>query len=238
MEPGGRTTLTLEPQEDLCVARVPLFRGPSHAEQLEVAGVARPTQVERGEVVYGAGSPLAQLMVVHTGRIKISRIGRDGHEQIVRVLEPGDFVGESAFVNGTRADHQATALEDGSMCVFRHADLGRLIAAHPSIGLRMLQDVSRRLEETEARLSAATTGDVSSRVAGYLLSLPGHQADGAVEVTLPLTKKDIASLLDTTPESLSRTLRRLSDSGVIDQPAGRRVRLLDVDSLVTLAAED
>lgn len=241
MDAEGRTELPLVHEEDLCVARVPLFRGLSHAEQLEVAAVARPTRVSQDEMIYPAGSELGQLLVVHTGRVKISRVGRDGHEQVIRVLEPGDFVGESAFLGGGRSDHQASALEAGSMCVFRHADLGRLIAAHPSIGLRMLQDVSRRLEETETRLAAATTGDVSSRVAGYLLSLPGRRgegrADGTLEVTLPLTKKDIASLLDTTPESLSRALRRLGDSGVIDQLTGRRVALLDVDALVALADE-
>lgn len=242
MDAEGRTQLPLAHEDDLCVARVPLFRGLSHADQREVAAVARPTRVSRDEIIYPAGSDLGQLLVVHTGRVKISRVGRDGHEQIIRVLEPGDFVGESAFLGGGRSDHQASALEAGSMCVFRHADLGRLLAAHPSVGLRMLQDVSRRLEETEARLAAATTGDVSSRVAGYLLSLPGRRgeggAHGTLEVTLPLTKKDIASLLDTTPESLSRALRRLSDSEVIDQPSGSRVSLLDVDALVTLADGD
>src|SRR5688572_5529352 len=105
--------------EDLCVARVPLFQGLTHEQQLEVAGVARPTRVGREEVVYAAGSDISQLMVVHTGRVKISRVSADGHEQIVRVLGPGDFVGESSFLTGARPDHLATALEPGSMCVFR-----------------------------------------------------------------------------------------------------------------------
>lgn len=221
--------------EDLCVARVPLFQGLTHEEQLQVAQVARPTAVVRDQQVYAAGSDVSQLMVVHTGRVKISRVSPDGHEQIVRVLEPGDFVGESSFLTGARPDHLATALEPGSMCVFRHADLGRLVQRYPSIGLRMLQAVSRRLDETEARLAAVTSADVGSRLAGYLLSLPGSHAEGRVSVTLPLPKKDVASLLDTTPESLSRQLRRLSDAGLIAQGPRRRIDLLDPQALTVLA---
>ncbi|WP_131104133.1 Crp/Fnr family transcriptional regulator [Ornithinimicrobium sufpigmenti] len=222
--------------DELCVARVPLFAPLSHEDQLDVASVARPVTVTKGDQIYAPGSREAQLMVVHTGQVKISRISADGHEQIVRVLGPGDFVGESAFVTGARPDHFASALEDGSMCVFRHADLGRLIEDHPGVGMRMLQAVSRRLEETEQRLAAAVSGDVAARVAGYLLGLPGEHVDGRLQVTLPLAKKDIASLLDTTPESLSRQLRRLTETGVIDQPGGRTVVLADIDTLLDLSA--
>src|SRR5690606_41228720 len=106
--------------DDVWVARVPLFQALSHDEQLVVARLARPVRVAKGGHIYGAGDDVSQLMVVHTGMIKISRISPDGQEQIVRVLEPGDFVGESAFLNGGRPDHFATALQGGSMCVFRH----------------------------------------------------------------------------------------------------------------------
>ena len=224
-------------QDDLCVALVPLFHGLTYDEQLEIAGVARPTQVAKGQRLYDAGSAVAQLMVVHTGRVKIARLSPEGHEQIVRVLGPGDFVGESAFVLGSRPDHTATALDGGSMCVFRHADLGRLVRQHPSIGLRMLQGVARRLEDTEARLASAISQDVSSRLASYLLSLPARHPEGELVVQLPLAKQDVASLLDTTPESLSRQLRRLQESGVIEQRAGRRVVIVDADALMGLTAE-
>lgn len=227
----------LEDGDDLCVARVPLFQGLTRPEQEQVAALARPTRLGRDEAVYTAGSDVSQLMVVHSGRIKISRISAGGHEQIVRVLGPGDFAGESAFLTGTRPDHHATALEPGSMCVFRHADVGRLVAEHPSVGMRMLRDVSRRLEETEARLAAVISGDVSSRLADYLLGLPTHRSAGGVTVRLPLAKKDIASLLDTTPESLSRQLRRLVDTGVIRQQPGGVVTLTDIDALMLLSAD-
>lgn len=222
--------------DDLCVTRVPLFHGLSLRDQTDIARVARPTRLADGELIYAAGSRTAQLMVVHTGSLKISRTDPDGREQILRVLGPGDFFGESALLTGARPDHHATALEAGSMCVFRHADLDRLIRAHPSIGFKMLEAVSRRLADTENRLVSVISGDVSSRLADYLLSLPARPGDEGMTVRLPLAKKDVASLLDTTPESLSRQLRRLSDSGVIVTDATRLIRITDVDALIKLAA--
>lgn len=221
--------------DDLCVARVPVFRGLSHEQQLDVATVARPMRFDRDELVYVSGSDVSQLLVVHTGRLRISRSSADGREHLVRILGPGDFVGEGAFLTGVRPDHTVTALEPASLCVFRHADLARLVRSHPSIALRMLQTVSTRLEETESRLASATSVDVSSRVADYLLGLAGRRVDGAMEVELPLPKKDIAALLDTTPESFSRQLRRLSDAGTIEQRGSRRIRLLDLDALTALS---
>lgn len=230
-----KRTLEVIGGDHLCVARVPLFQGLTRAEQEQVAQLARPTRLRRGEPIYVAGADVSQLMVVHTGRVKISRISAEGHEQIVRVLVPGDFTGESSFLTGARPDHHATALEEVSMCVFRHADVGRLVERHPSIGLRMLQGLSLRLEETEARLAAVISGDVTSRLADYLLNLPARGGEGGRTVRLPLAKKDIASLLDTTPESLSRQLRRLSDSGVIAQRPGGIVTITDIDALLGLS---
>lgn len=221
--------------EHLCVASVPLFQGLTHEQQLEVAGVARATTLGRDEQVYAAGSDVSQLMVVHTGQVKISRIDPAGHEQILRVLGPGEFLGEAALLSGRRPDHFATAMEAGSMCVFRHTDLAGLVRRHPTIGFRMLQAVSRRLEDTEARLASVISSDVSSRLASYLSSLPAEQGEGGLELRLPLARKDIASLLDTTPESLSRQLRRLTDSGVISSAGGRRLVIHDADALMDLS---
>lgn len=225
-----------ESREDLCVVQVPLFHGLSYDDQVNVAEVATPTRVDAGEQVYAAGSDTSQLMVVHTGAVKVSRIDAEGREQILRVLGPGEFVGESAFLTGARPDHFTSALEPSSMCVFRHADLGRLVAAHPSIGMRMLQEISRRLAQTETRLASVISGDVTSRLAEYLLSLHGTTTEDGIVVELPLAKKDIASLLDTTPESLSRQLRKLQQSGIAHTQGARGLIIHDIDALMDLAA--
>ncbi len=222
---------------DTCVSRVPIFAGLSADDQERVAGLARPVHLSEGEVASSPGSA-ALLMVVHTGRLRISRLSTDGAQQLIRVLGPGEFTGETAVLSGRGPGDYAIALGDSKLCVFHHNDLAALIREHPEIGMRMLTAVAARLSETEDRLNALTTRGVKSRLADYLLGLPRTRRDHADLVTLPLAKKDVASLLDTTPESLSRALRSLAHKRAISLEAGRSVSITDPDLLQRIADED
>ncbi|WP_448630820.1 Crp/Fnr family transcriptional regulator [Cellulomonas soli] len=220
---------------DTCVARVPVFSHLTGDDQRRVAGVARPTRLAAGEVAWSPISGTADLLVVHTGRLTITRTAADGAEQLVRVLGPGEFTGETAVFTRRLPDHLVAALDESRLCVFRHDDLEALIREHPEIGLRMLAVVGERLLDTEDRLRSLLSQDVESRVAGYLLTLPTTWVDGVATVRLPLAKKDVASLLDTSPESLSRTLTRLAGRGLITTGRGRAVTITQPTDLHRLA---
>src|SRR5450830_1061403 len=223
---------------DTCVSRVPVFASLSAQDQQRVAGLARPTHLKAGETVYFADDDLSQLMVLHTGRLKIFRLSADGSEQLIRVLGPGEFTGDTSVFTGQRPDDYATALDECQLCVFRHDDLEALMRTHPEIGLRMLATVSERLSDTEHRLNSLTSRDVESRLADYLLGLPSTWRDHIATVTLPLTKKDVASLLDTTPESFSRALKSLAEQGLIAVGTGRSVSITEPDRLQQLVDQD
>lgn len=217
-----------------CVARVPIFARLDAAQQADVGRLARPVSLAAGALLHGAGDKMGQLFVVHTGRLKLVRPTAGGHDRLTRVAGPGDVVGEHAFLTGERPDHYVEALEDARLCVFDHPELGRLVAAHPPIAVAMLRSLSERLTDAERRLAGASAG-VPARLAGYLLDLPADSLDGRARVTLPLPKKDIASYLGTTPESLSRALGRLQADGLLTID-GRRVTLLDPDALEASAS--
>jgi CRP-like cAMP-binding protein len=219
---------------DTCVARVPVFAGLSAHDQQRVEALARPTHLQAGETAYSANDDVSQLLVLHTGRLKIFRLSADGSEQLIRVLGPGEFTGETSVFTGQRPDDYATALDECRLCVFSHDDLEALMRMHPEIGLRMLAAVAERLSYTEHRLSSLTSRDVESRLADYLLGLPSTWRDHIATVTLPLAKKDVASLLDTTPESFSRALKSLADQGLIVIGAGRSVSITQPDRLQQL----
>lgn len=231
----GLTDVSASRGEDLCVARVPIFQDLPRSQQEDIARVARPAHFAAGEIVSGPAQSAPTLLVVHTGAAKVSRTDADGHEQVLRVLRPGQFTGETSLISGQPADHLITALEPTRMCTFRYADFREVIERHPSIALKMLQSVTERLTQTERRLASAISSDVSARLAGYLLSLPSTPGPNGPEVRLPMAKKDVASLLDTTPESLSRQLRSLRDSGVVVHGSGRNLVIRDVDVLLELS---
>ncbi len=221
--------------EESCVARVPLFARLDHDAQQTVGAFAHPVHVRRGQLLHGAGSDLAQLFVVHTGRLKVVRVTAGGLERLIRVAGPGDVVGEHAFLTGERQDTYVEALQDTSVCTFQHKDLSRLMASHPGIGLQLLRTLSNRLDTAERGLSQNTAG-VPARLADYLLELPMQSDLGGVVVAWPMSKRDVASYLGTTPESLSRALASMETQGLLKSGSRRSTVLLDIEGLETLAA--
>ncbi|MFN8183556.1 MAG: Crp/Fnr family transcriptional regulator [Candidatus Nanopelagicales bacterium] len=219
---------------DLCVSRVPIFTELARSDQEAVARLARPVTFTAGELVSDEVSA-PQLLVVHEGRLKAARASVDGSEQLLRVIGPGDFIGEAGVLSGMTSNTRVTALDRTVACAFTHEALKGLLASHPRVMLRMLATMSRRLEQAEDRLAALATTDVTARLAGYLLGLPAVHRDGTATVTLPMAKKDVASLLGTTPESLSRGLTRLARGGLVDVDGGR-VTLLDPGGLDRVAS--
>ncbi|MCA5893706.1 Crp/Fnr family transcriptional regulator [Isoptericola sp. NEAU-Y5] len=219
------------PDGDLCVTRVPIFQGLTPTEQRRVADLARPLVVHEGEVVYAPGQPVSRLLVMHSGRLKVSHAAANGQEQILRTVTGGDVVGERSFLTGDRPSDLAVALEDSRMCVFEHADLAGLIRDYPDISQRMLRTLSDRLWSVERLLAAITSSDVGARVAAYLLDLPGSFRDGAATVRLPMAKQEVAAYLGTTPETLSRRLAALSAAGLVELHGRRDITILDVDGL-------
>ncbi|MDO5627086.1 MAG: Crp/Fnr family transcriptional regulator [Mobilicoccus sp.] len=217
--------------EDLCVSRVPIFRGLAREDQERVATFARPLDVAAGEIVGGPAARTTRLLVMHHGQLKVSHLSVDGRERVLRTVGEGDVVGERAFLTGHPSTDLVVALTDSQMCVFDHADLSRLLRDYPDVSQRMLRTLSDRLHSTERLLAAMTSSDVGARVAAYLLDLPGQVRDGVITVRLPMAKQDVAAYVGTTPETLSRRLAALAAAGVIELHGRRDITILDIDAL-------
>lgn len=220
---------------DTCVSRVPLFFGLTPEQQLDVAGYARPIRRKAGEIVQLPSARSQRLLVVHRGQVRIAQGSESGREKVLRVLGSGDFFGETGFLTGAPAEHLATAVTPIEICSFDHSDLQSLLNTYPAIGEQMLKSLALRLQETERSLTSVTTVDVAARLAAYLLELPATRRGDVTTVRLPVPKKTLASLLGTSPETLSRRLTALADDGVISV-TGREIELLDIDALIERAS--
>ena len=206
---------------------MPVFALLSPEQQAEVARHVRPVSVPAGATVVRAGERPSRLFVVHEGRIKVSRTSGSGQETILRVLGPGEVSGESGFLTGAPAEDDATAVVGSRLCTLDHAELARLLATMPDIGVGMLRAVAAKLTSAERMLTALTSADVATRVAAYLLDAPSTWEAGRATVHLPLPKNQVAAYLGTTPETFSRRLRALERAGLIEVLPGRDVAIVD-----------
>ncbi len=215
-----------------CVRLVPVFSRLSARQQVEVGRFARRVTVGAGDVVARAGEPSSRLFVLHLGSVKVRRIAAGGHETILRVLAPGEVVGEESFLTGAAPEADTVALEPSRLCAFDHADLAELLRRMPDIGVGMLRALATKLTSAERMVAALTSSDVGARVAAYLLDVPARwDASGRAVVRLPLPKNQVAAYLGTTPETLSRRLASFERDGLIEVCPGREVVILDPSGL-------
>lgn len=210
-----------------CIEIVPIFSSLNYDEMLEVAGITNSRQYKKGEMIYMAGDRGESLFVIHKGKVKITRFSESGKEQVIRVLEPGEFMGElSLFVHENLIDNAET-LEDTTVCVINGEKLKDLMGKYPSIALKVLEELSSRLGKAENLIEHLGIHDVETRIAETLLDLANENG----EILLKISKGDLASHIGMSQETLSRKLSYFQDMGWIKLIGHRKILILDKESL-------
>lgn len=219
-------------QNSTCVDRVPIFHNLSSDEMCEIGRIMRQVSLGKGDQIYAMDDELTSLFVINTGRVKIYRLSDTGKEQVIRVLGTGDFMGELALFSDATMDHYAQCLEKSTMCVIDGTRLRDLMVKYPSIALKLLEELSGRLVKTEQLLEDISLHSVERRLAQTLLEL-GQDAD---EINLEMTKRDLASQMGMSQETLSRKLSSFQESDLIEQQGQRRILLKNRQGLEELVS--
>src|SRR5690625_1644836 len=215
-----------------CVSSVPIFNH-LEAEQLQdVMQVVKSVTYKRGEILFHAGDESDSLYIVNQGHVKIYRLSDLGREQLVRLLYPGDFTGELALFKATVLENFAEAVEDSQIYIIKHDDLQQLLLKYPSISIKVLNEFANRFANSEKQTASFVSEKVETRIALFLQEQSKKQATKTIE--LPMSKKDLASYLGTTPETLSRRLSDFEASGAIKQNGQRNITIKDEAQLMQI----
>lgn len=213
----------------LCVSIVPIFNHLQSEEMKEVSKSTRPITLKKGELLHSAGDISDSLYIIHEGKIKVYRLTENGKEQLIRILMPGDFTGELALFSESIHDVYAEAMEGTEICSIQRINLQNLLLKYPNISLKILSEFSNRLNQAEHQMTSFATEESETRIALYLLQL--MEESGASTVQLPMSRKDLASFLGTTPETISRKLTKFEEAGWIEQKDQRVIAVLDSEAL-------
>lgn len=215
-----------ERENQNCIELVPIFSNLTKEEMFEIAMITSEKSLEKGESIYHAGDRHDSLYVIHTGRVKITRFSESGKEQILRILGPGQFMGELTLFSKELTKDNAVAMEKTIMCKIDSQDLKGLMSRFPSIALKILEELSQRLEKAETLVEDISLSSVEKRIAKSIVDM---EKDGLVQ--LHMTKGDWASHLGMSQESLSRKLGQLQDAGIIRLEGHRKIHVLDSERL-------
>lgn len=216
------------------IAAIPLFSGLAEDQVQEIAAIVLDQPFRRGQIIFQEGDEGKGFYVVGAGKVKIYKLAPDGKEQILHIFGPGEPFAEVPVFAGQCYPANAEALEDSRLFFFPRSGFIELIRRHPSLALNMLAVLSRRLRQLAGLVEDLSLKEVPARLAAYFLYQSDHR-QGAPEFALEIPKGQLASLLGTIPETLSRMLAKMAKEGLIES-SGPNIKILDKTGLQELAA--
>jgi CRP-like cAMP-binding protein len=241
--PAGARPLTGVAVREV-LARLALFSqlDPEHLDVVHAG--TRQRRLARGEVLFHAGEPCTAFFCVVSGQVKLTLSAPDGGEKVLEIISAGETFGEAVMFAGRPYPVSATALLGTVLLTIPATVVLDLVADDPIFARRMLAGMSVRLHTMINDVEAISLRTGTHRVVGLLLGLAGDpSADGPagpypvlppVTVTLTAGKAVLASRLNLTPETFSRSLRELTAAGLITV-RGRQIVLLDQAGLAAAA---
>lgn len=215
-------------QEPSCIQRVPIF---SHLDMNRIKdfeAITRSLQFKKGDFIFREGDRSETLFVINEGIIKISKVSNTGKEHIVRFLFPGDFFGQFALFQEETHYANAEALEDVVICIIHKRDFIVLLEKNPQVTYRFLMELTNKLRQTDEWISDISLLEVDRRLAKLLLVFYKQHSTINQTFELPVAKKELAALIGTTPETVSRKLSQFESLGFIRLIG--RVKLLITDA--------
>ena len=215
------------------ISRVPSFSGLPEGQLEELRDIAVSRHYNKGEIIFSDGDEGSGFFVVVEGLVKIFKVSSEGKEQTFHIFGPGEPFGQVAVYAGLSYPASAQTILKSHILFFPRTAFVDLITRIPSLAMNMLAVLSKRLREFTFQVENLSLKEVPGRLAAYLLFLSDEEGKNET-VTLNISKGQLASLLGTIPETLSRIFARMKELNLIEMD-GRNIRLLDPGGLEELA---
>lgn len=199
---------------------------------VRVLAVGTPRRLPHDDIVVRQGDPLECLFLVTSGAVRLSSVTREGREIVVGLLGTGELFGESALLDRP-SPVQARVVGTTDLVTLPLSHLRDVFRHHPSTAEELLRLVASRLHRTSRALEESLTGDVPTRLSSRLRDLAethGAPTPDGVRILVPLTREELARMVGTSRESVSRTLVGMAGRGLV-RTEGRTVVIPDPAAL-------
>jgi CRP/FNR family transcriptional regulator, cyclic AMP receptor protein len=188
------------------------------------------------QVVYLPGDRAGSVHFIASGRVKVSKVTRDGKELTLAYRTSGDFFGETCMLEGGPRDEMVEAMETTTSVELERAGLDQLLASHAPVAYAFARALITRWRALQAKVEQLVFKDVGAKLAELLLRLGsehGVEHRRGLVLGLKITHQEMANLTGSTRETVSLTLSQFKRKGFI-HTEGRKVILADREALRSL----
>ena len=207
--------MTVSPQ---CIKDIWLFSEFDAKDMAALASVGKRKTYRPGDVVFHQGDVADSMFLIKSGRIKLSKIFEDGRQVTLDYRKAGDTFGENMFGEAICYPVTAWCMETTYTCGLKKSDFEQLVLKHPSIGLRVIQKQSEHIASLTTRLGDMTIPSLEERLYQVLSNVArehGVAVDQGVRIQFPLTHEDLSFLTGSHRVTITKTIKKLKDSGRI-----------------------
>jgi CRP/FNR family transcriptional regulator, cyclic AMP receptor protein len=216
------------------IRRVPLFSTLTDAEFTQLEHVFVTRAYRKGQIIFLEEETGNYMYMVLAGKVKVSKAGTGGRETILAIHRPGDFFGEMSLLDGKTAPATVSAMEDAKIISISGSDFHRYLLHNEKVLLQIINVLCSRLRQVwQTQSLSSSTADARIRRGIYDLAKKHgvRDAHGTI-IDLKITHQELAEMVGTSRETVTRALARLKEQGILEI-AQRRMTLLDEEALLS-----
>lgn len=205
--------------------RVTIFEGLDDRGLLALERLLKLRSFSADSVIVSQADAGDALFILVRGRVKVVLYGEKGREMILSSFKPGEFFGEMSLLDGQPRSANVIAAEDSALYVLERTAFARHLSENPRTALNVLAEMSRRLRRADSIIGNLALLDVYGRVARMIRELAasdGTEVDGGVVIRQRPTQAEMAAMIGTSRETVSRALSEFQRRGFLEI-SGKRI---------------
>ncbi len=212
--------------ENLAFQKVPLFSNLTNDQLDEIVQKGAVKTYQKYEMVLFCDQPETKFFVVLQGRLKNSRYTEDGQEAVFTFLSEGDFFGEMCIFDDEISESNIITLEPSQIFSIHRTDFLEMLNRYSRININLLREMTQKIRRRNAHIKSLTIQNATGKVANTILRLVDDQGAfnlGKIEIQRLPTHRDIANMVGTSRETISRALKSLTRKGFIRREGNKLV---------------
>lgn len=213
--------------------KLPFFTNLQESDLIKINEITIQRNYRKGSIIFMEGDTGEAFYFIKSGKVKIYKTSPDGRELIFAILSEGDVFAEVTLFNDIKYPASAEVLEDASLGMIKNQDLEGVISKNAELALAIIKVLSRKLFNSQQKVKELALGDTFMRTAQTIIKLAeehGKKTDEGLEVKLDISRQELANMIGTARETVSRALSQFKKEGSVDI-SGKKIIVKDMQKL-------